>query len=66
MMAPARSLAPPWGPGQRLMCEHIKGHKEVLATVKAIPVHVDGDPSQLAASGFHTFLYKRPTRVQET
>ena len=56
MTAPARSLASPWGPGQRLMCEHVKDHKEVLTTVKAIPVQVDGDPSQLAASGSRAFL----------
>lgn len=66
MKAPARSMAPPWGPGQHLMCEHAKSHKEVLATVKAIPGQVDGDPSQLAASGSRIFLCKRPTRVQKT
>ena len=66
MTAPARSLAPPWGPGQHLMREHVKDHKEVLATVKAIPMQVDGDPSQLAISGSRTFLSKQPTRVQKT
>ena len=60
MTAPARSMAPPWGPGQHLMCEHAKSHKEVLATVKAIPGQVDGDPSQLAASGSHIFCASDP------
>lgn len=48
------------------MREHVKDHKEVLATVKAIPMQVDGDPSQLAISGSRTFLCKQPTRVQKT
>lgn len=41
------------------MCEHVKGHKEVLATVKAIQsTRGWGPQAQLAASGFHTFLCK--------